>query len=255
MSAILAIAWNGFREARRNRVTIVVAAFAAVMLLSTALVREVTVGTFYRVLTDFGLGTMSLLMLFLAVFLSCGLLPREVERRTIYLMVTKPISRSTFVLARILGNVLTLSILLLAMSALFAVQLELFGVHFGRPHLIATAGLLVELTLLTTAGVFFSTFSGAITASVVTTGLYLAGHLTADLQGILSRSESAFTRGLGDVLYAVVPNLERLNFRPHAAYAVEVPWGTLASGSLYALFWAALFSAAAVLAFNGRDFR
>ncbi|MFL5319158.1 MAG: ABC transporter permease subunit, partial [Myxococcaceae bacterium] len=94
MNGLLPIAWNGFREARRNRVTVVVAAFAVAILLCSTLVSEVTVATFDRVLTDFGLGSMSLIMVFLAIFLSCGVLSREIERRTIFMVVSKPVSRS-----------------------------------------------------------------------------------------------------------------------------------------------------------------
>ena len=107
MGPFVALALNGFREARRNRVTLLVAIFALAMLLSTSLVLEVTVGTFDRVITDVGLGAMSLMLVLLTVFLSSGLISREIERRTIFLMVSKPISRGAFLVGRLLGNMLT----------------------------------------------------------------------------------------------------------------------------------------------------
>jgi hypothetical protein len=102
-NAFLATAWNGFREARRNRVTVVVGVFALLTLLLATLVTQITVVTFRRVMVDTGLGLMSLILVFLSIFLSSGLLAREIERRTIVLVVTKPISRSTF-LARFAGT-------------------------------------------------------------------------------------------------------------------------------------------------------
>ena len=103
MGPFIALTLNGFREARRNRVTLIVALFALSLLLSSSLVVEVTVGVFDRVLTDMGLGSMSLMMVLLTIFLSSGLISREIERRTIFLMVSKPLSRGAFLVGRLFG--------------------------------------------------------------------------------------------------------------------------------------------------------
>ena len=94
-SALLALVLNGFRESRRNRVTVVIFLFAFVMIFAATFALELTVVTFSRVMTDIGLGVMGLIAVFLSVFLATGLLPREIERRTIFMIVSKPISRSS----------------------------------------------------------------------------------------------------------------------------------------------------------------
>ena len=78
--SFLAVAFNGFREARRNRISVVVVAFAVALLFSTSLVADVTVVTFDRVLTDFGLGAMSISLVMLTIFLSCSQLSRQQVR-------------------------------------------------------------------------------------------------------------------------------------------------------------------------------
>ncbi|QSQ13523.1 ABC transporter permease [Myxococcus landrumensis] len=255
MSAFGAMVWNGFREARRNRVTVVVGAFAAVVLLSSTLITEVTVATFDRVLTDFGLGMMSLILVFLTIFLSSGLLSREIERRTIFLVVSKPVSRTQFLLARLAGNMLTLAVLMTAMMLIFISQLMLFQVSLNSVQLVAAVGLWFELLVLTSAGILFSSFAGPAVSAIATTGIYFAGHLANDLYDIANRLEAGSVKTFATALYYLLPNLERVNFRPHATYALPVDAATFFSGAGYALGWAAVFTAVAIFIFERRDFR
>ncbi|MCP3105087.1 ABC transporter permease [Myxococcus sp. K15C18031901] len=255
MSAFGAMVWNGFREARRNRVTVVVGAFAAVVMLSSTLVTEVTVATFDRVLTDFGLGMMSLILVFLTIFLSSGLLSREIERRTIFLIVSKPVSRTQFLLARLAGNMLTLALLMVAMMLIFDSQLLLFGAKITSTQYVAAAGLWFELLVLSSAGILFSSFAGPMVSAVCTTGLYFAGHLAGDLLDIARRAESETVQELTQALYYLLPNLERLNFRSHAAYDLPVDVTTFASSAGYAVAWAMVFTAISLFIFERRDFR
>jgi len=255
MSAFGAMVWNGFREARRNRVTVVVGAFAAVVLLSSTLVTEVTVATFDRVLTDFGLGMMSLILVFLTIFLSSGLLSREIERRTIFLVVSKPVSRTQFLLARLAGNMLTLAVLMTAMMLIFVSQLVLFQVELNSVQFVAAAGLWFELLVLTSAGILFSSFAGPAVSAIATTGIYFAGHLANDLFDIARRLDDGAVKSFATALYYMLPNLERMNFRPQATYALPVDVSTFFSGVGYGLGWAALFTAAAIFIFERRDFR
>lgn len=254
MTSLSALAWNGFREARRNRVTVLVGAFALLLLLSTTLVTEITVSTFDRVITDFGLGVMSILMVFLAIYLSAGGLSRDIERRTIFLLMSKPISRSTFVLGRLVGNMLTLGILVLAMSLLFWLQLVLHGSPATATHFAAIWGLYLELLVLTTLGLLLSSFATPLVSALVSAGLYFVGHLSGDLYRLGQASESPFVSVVAKATYYVTPNLERFNFRPEAAYAVSVPASEIAVATGIALGWATLFIVLTTLIFERRDF-
>jgi Cu-processing system permease protein len=255
VSAFSAMMWNGFREARRNRVTVVVGVFAAVVLLSSSLVTEVTVATFDRVLTDFGLGMMSLILVFLTIFLSSSLLSREIERRTIFLVVSKPVSRRQFLVARLAGTMLTLGVLLVAMTGVFILQLMLFGADITATQMMATVGLWFELLVISSVGILFSSFAGPAVSAIATTGMYFTGHLTGELYAITHRSDSALVRGVGKAVYYLLPNLERVNFRPQATYALPVDAATFFSGVGYSLAWTAVLIALAITIFERRDFR
>lgn len=255
MSAFWAVAWNGFREARRNRVTAVLAGFAVVLLFSTTLVTEVTVNTFDRVVTDFGLGTMALMLMPLSVFLACGLIPREIERRTIFLVVSRPFSRASFLAARLVGNMITLGLLALAMSGVFALQLWLTRTAPTTQMLAAVVGLLAELLVINAIGMFFSSMSSQLVSAVITAGLVFSGHLSGDIYRIAAKSESSAVQLLGKAVYYVVPNLERMNFRDEAAYQAAVAPADLASAVGLALAYAVILMVGAAYVFDRRDFK
>ncbi|MEN9796624.1 MAG: hypothetical protein RL653_320 [Pseudomonadota bacterium] len=255
MNAFLALSWNGFREARRNRVTSVGVAFALALLLASWLVLEVTVITFSRVLVDLGLGAMAVMGVFLAIYLSAGVIPREIERRTLFLVVTRPISRTQFLAARYAGNLLTLAALLAAMTAVYVLQLFAFGVDFTWTQGAAVLGLFAELAVLSSVGFLMSSFSGTLVSAVVTAGLFFAGHLCGDIYTFASRAKAGWVQALGKAVYYCLPNLERLNFRVQAAHDMDVPASQLGTGLLYAAAWSVGLLVLASAIFRRRDFK
>jgi ABC-type transport system involved in multi-copper enzyme maturation permease subunit len=255
MTALLHLAWNGFRESRRNRVTVVVGLFAFLMIFAATLSLELTVFTFERVMTDVGLGTMSLITAFLTIFLGTALLPREIERRTIFMVLSKPIGRSTFLVGRLLGNVLTVTFVVLAMSGLFMLQLLSQRAPLHAPLFNALIGLVLEVVLLSSLGFLFSSFSSQFVAAVSTVGLYFTGHMAPDLYRMAQTSKVAAVQSIGQVLYFVLPNLDRLDLRARATYAVETPVAELLGSAGYAFAYSAAVVAIACVLFQRRDFK
>jgi len=250
-----ALALNGFREARRNRITLVIGFFAIAMLLCTTLVTEVTVHTFNRVLTDVGLGVMSVMLVLLAIFLSSGLLSREIERRTVFLIVSKPISRSLFLAGRLAGNMLTLTVLLVGMAAVFFLQMSMYRDGIFSTQFVAIGVLWFELLLLSSFGFVMSSFSSQIVSAVVTTGMYFAGHLATDVYNISAKSKSEVVKVLGKVTYYLLPNLSRLNYRPQASYAIRVTPNEILSSVAYGTAYASVLVIVAMILFSRRDFK
>ncbi len=255
MQSFAALALNGFREARRNRVTLVVGMFALALLGCAILVTDVTVHTFYRVLTDVGLGVMSVMLVLLAIFLSSGLLSREIERRTVFLIVTKPVSRSLFLVGRLAGNMLTLTVLLLGMAGVFFLEMLMYRISISSSQLVAIGVLWFELLLLSSFGFVMSSFSSQIVSAVVTTGIYFAGHLANDIYTISSRSRSALIQVVGKVTYYLLPNLSRLNYRPQASYAMSISPANVLSSIAYGSIYAAALVLLAMILFSRRDFK
>ncbi len=255
MNGFFALALNGFREARRNRVTTVVAAFAILLLISSTLVNQVTVHTYDRVLTDFGLSTMAMLLIGLAVFLSCGLIPQEIERKTIFLVVSRPMSRSLFLLSRLTGNLISLFLLQLAMTLVFFFELWLYNAPVTSSVVASLIGLSAELVVVTAVGFLFSTFSSQLISALITVGIIFAGHLAGDVYRVATKSASVAIQTIGKASYYLVPNLDRLNFRDQAALAAEVSARAVAESVALGLGYATLLIIIASIVFERRDFR
>jgi Cu-processing system permease protein len=250
-----AIAFNGFREARRNRVTLVLAFFAGLLLLSSSLITDITVFTFDRVLIDIGLGGMSIILVLLAIFLSTGLLSREIERRTIFMVVSKPVSRGLFLVARLAGNMLTLTALQVLMGALLLVEFKVLKTPVTYPTVLAIGMLWFELLLLSSLGFLMSSFSGPMTSAFVTVSMFFVGHLSGDIYALARRSKNEALQLLGKVVYYFLPNLERLNLRTQASYGIVVPAKVWLASGAYAIAYSAILVWLAVLLFKRRDFR
>ena len=253
--SFLAIAYNGFREARRNRVTLVLAFFAGLLLLSSSLITDITVATFDRVLIDIGLGGMGIILVLLAVFLSTGLLSREIERRTIFMVVSKPVSRALFLVARLAGNMLTLTILQILMGALLLLEFWVLRTPVTWPTVLAMGMLWFELLLLSSVGFLMSSFTGQMTSAFVTVSMFFVGHLSGDIYTFAQRSKNEALRALGKTLYYLLPNLERLNLRGPASYGIVVPAREWLVSGLYAVAYSAVLTCLAVFTFRRRDFR
>jgi ABC-type transport system involved in multi-copper enzyme maturation permease subunit len=250
--AVLALA--GFREAIRNRVTVVVGVFALALIALTTVVLDLTVLSLDRVVTDFGLGVMSLLMISLAIFMSVGMLNRELERRTVFLLVSRPISRSLFIVARYLGIMVTLTLLLAAMTAVYVAQIFIFDVPTANSVPAAIGGLWCQLLLLSAMGIFFSSMSGQITSAICVVGLFLVGQWTADLH-VLAVKLGPVMAAVARAGYYVLPNFARMDFKPQAAAGASVTLDEFLHGLGTSVGWSLLFIVGATLLFRRRDFK
>lgn len=255
MQQFLALTFNGFREARRNRVTVVVGAFALGLLVASTLLTNLSVSTFDRVLTDVGIGIMSIVLVLLAIFLSSGMLSREIERKTLFLIVSKPISRATFLCARFAGNMLTLGVLLVLMGVLFIAQIALYGTLITEAQFVAIGMLFFELLVLSSIGFAMSSFSSQMVSATVTVGAYFAGHLGGDIYELSRKAEDPLLQWVGKAVYYALPNLSRLNHRIQATYEISTPLSELVPHMLYAVGYATVMILIAITLFSRRDFK
>lgn len=255
MSPLLAVTLNGFRESRRNKVTVVVLFFALAMIFFASVAMDLTIFTYSRVMTDVGLGVMGLIANFLAIFLGTGQLPREIERRTIYMVASRPLSRGTFLLGRFLGNLLTVYFVIVIMAVLFVVQLVAFRESVTMPQVAAVLGLFLEVALVSAVGFAFATVSSQVVSSLATTGLYFIGHLMPDLERAASRGTSAFVRVLARVGTYVLPDFSRLDLKQRATYGLATSASELGQNLLYTVGYAAVVLVIATFLFEKRDFK
>jgi ABC-type transport system involved in multi-copper enzyme maturation permease subunit len=268
MRPIRQIALNVFRESVRDRVPYNLVLFAVLLIGSSYLLAQLTAGQDVKIIKDLGLAATSLFGLFIAVFIGIGLVSKEVERRSIYSLLAKPISRPQFIVGKYAGLVLTLAVNVAVMAAaLYAVLAYMtwiespdFKAAWDAPGvdpalLKAVLLIFVELMLVTAIALFFSTFSTPILSAALTFGLYIAGNFNADLRNFEQVVNAPAAAWLARGLYHVLPDLSAFDIKTQVVHGLPVSslylWSTVAYGGAYI---AALLLAATVI-FSKRDFK
>ena len=250
-----AIAVNTVREAVRSRVLYVLLFFALVLIGTGVLLSSLSYVERERILQDVGLASIRLFGAAIAVFVGVGLIHKEVERRTIYTILSKPVSRTEFLLGKYAGLVATLWIQVAIMAAGFVAVSALAGAPIDAGHAKALGLAAVELAVLVAVATLFSSFTTPMLASLFSAGFYLVGHLTRDLRDLGAQSGSEAVERATAILHRTLPDLEAFNLTLQAVHQVPIQaaavWQPLLYGACYS---AALLLFAAVL-FERRDFR
>lgn len=253
-----AIARNAFREAVRDRVLYNLVLFVLLLTGASIFIGELSGGQERKVIADLGLSAMLLFGVFIAIFVGVGLVYKEIERRTIYAVFSKPVGRGEFLVGKYLGLCLTLLVNVLVMGV--GVSLALLYVSRGWDPLIPTiwpAVLLIylELMLLTAIALLFSSFSSPALSALLTFLVFIIGHFSADLKGLSGSMGSASARWLFTGLYYLLPNLSNYSFITPAAHGRTPSGQFVFTTGLYAAVYIAVILAVATLVFNRRNFK
>lgn len=253
LTQVRAIAVNTFREAVRSRIFYILMAFAVSMIGLSAFMALLTVGSRNKILVDLGLSFSSLFSVLTAIFVGIGLVYHEVERKTIYNVLSKPLTRTRFILGRYAGLMAVLLVNLLAMMALLSGVLLLFGGFTAK--IFAAAGFIyLEVAVLTALALFFSSISSPVVSALCTGAFFIVGRTSATLEEILAPMlHDPSAKGFVNGLYHLLPDLSILNITDLIAYDIPIAPGFVARAILYAALWVALPLTAACLAFRGRD--
>ena len=212
-----------------------------------------TVGSEEKIIKDVGLASISLFGVLTAIFVGVSLVSKEIDRRTIYTIVSKPIHRYQFLLGKYFGLVLTLAVNTAVMTLWFYLILLVKG--FADPRLLAAVYLIfLELLLITALAILFSSFSTPILSTLFALSLYLVGHLTWSLDLLRARITSGAGREICRALYLVLPNLEIFNVKGEVVYGHPVPASLLLYATLYLAGYGTVVLGAASLILQRKDF-
>jgi ABC-type transport system involved in multi-copper enzyme maturation permease subunit len=268
VKATVAIAVNVFRESVRDKVLYSLVLFAIVMVGVSYLLGQLTAGQDVKIIKDLGLSAISVFGLFIAVFIGIGLVSKEVERRSVYSLLPKPIHRYQLILGKFAGLALTLTVNLAVMTLALYVVLWYMSSSVPPavqrawdapgldPALLKAIGLiLVELWLITAIALFFSTFSTPMLSAALTFGLFIVGHFSADLRNLDQVVDSAAAQQLARALYWVLPNLAQFDIKAQVVHGQPVAFGYLALTAGYAALYVTMLLAVAMYIFSHRDFK
>ncbi len=250
---VLAIATVTVREALSRKVQVNLLLFGLLLVLASYLASALTIGERHRIIADLGLSAMTLVATLLAAFLGAGLVAGDLERRIIYAVVAKPVSRSQYLLGRYFGLAAALVLNVLAMAALLAALLAFEAgslAAFDRAMGAAVLMLCVQALVVAAVAVLFSAFTTTTLAAIFTLAVAIAGHLTNDMR-ILWKGGSYW---IARLIWYAIPNLGSLTLNEAVVYRAQLgPSAFLPA--LYALCYAGAALALGAAVFERRDFR
>ena len=252
---IWAIAANGFREVIRDRILYVIGFFAIFLALALRLLPEISVGADGKIFLDLGLAATSLLGAIVAIFVGTGLINKEIEKKTVLVLIPKPISRTEFIVGKHLGLSAVLAAMIAIMTVIYLAMLYWAKIPFSLSSiLLSQAFLFLELAVLTAVAILFGVFTSSILATLFSFGIYFMGHISKDLLklGAITKNENIET--LTKSLYLVLPNLERFNLKNDAVYGLLPASSELFSTLLYGILYIIFLLTIANLIFSRRQF-
>ena len=252
---VFTIANNGFKEVIRDRILYFIGFFSLLLILAQRIIPEIAAGTHEKILLDVGIGAINILSIIVAIFVGTALINKEIEKRTLLMLIPKPISRAELILGKHLGLTAVLGVMVAIMMVIYLAMLSFSGISYPTSALI-TAGvyLLLELALISAVAILFGVFTSSILATLLSFGVYLMGHFSEDLVELGKLSKNANIESLTTSLYLVLPNLSRLNLKNDAVYNLLPSSGELLAHAAYGLLYTALLLIISMMVFAQKEF-
>jgi ABC-type transport system involved in multi-copper enzyme maturation permease subunit len=254
---ISVLATNVFREIVRDRILYIIGFYGLILAAAIGILPEFAASTEDKMFLDFGLAIMNILGLIIAVFVGTGMINKEIEKRTVLMLIAKPVSRSEFIAGKYFGLSLVLAVLIASMTAIYLAFLQ-----FGKiPHpttsiLIAALFLFLQLCLVAAIAITLGVFTSSLLATALTFAVYLMGNISPDLVNLGRLGNNPSLERLTQGLYLFLPDLSRLDFKNDAVYGIQAlpDSTTLIANAAYSLLYTFMLLALANMIFSRREF-
>ncbi len=255
MLKIRAIFINTFREAIRDKILYNLLIFALLIIGCSILLGTLTIGEQQKIIKDMGLASISIFGTLIAVFIGIGLVYKEIDRKTIYNIFSKPVHRYQFIIGKYLGLILTLFVNVLIMAVVFLSIVYFMDGVVGFSLIQAIFLIFLELMLITAVALLFSTFTTPTLSAIFTLAIYVIGHLSGDLKVFGAKAEQVWVRYVTQFLYYVIPNLENFNIKGLVVYNLSLPDHFFLFSFLYGILYICIVLFFSIFIFERRNFK
>ncbi len=249
------LAANTLREAIRNKLLYTLLGFGILMIGSGVLVSTLSYVEVHEILQDVGLAAIRLFSAGIAIFVGIGLIHGEVDRRTIFTILSKPVSRTEFLVGKFVGLTMTVWLQLALMALAFAFVSWGVGAPLGAGHGIAIALIGLELMVLVAIATLFSAFTTPMLAALFTVGLWTIGHLSRQLQALGQQSDVESVSSISTWIFRLMPDFEVFNKTLEAVHGLPIEGGEVAMAFVYAIGYMIVTLTLGSMVFNRRDFK
>jgi len=251
---VIAIAKNTFRETVRDKIFYNLLIFYIAMMSISILLGGLSIGEDEKIIKDLGLSGMAIFGALITIFIGISLINREVDRHTIYTVLSKPVSRAEFILGKFAGlsTLVVVNVVLMTLCLI----LILYGVtgKIDTSFLLTLPFMFVEFLLLAALAIMFSSFSTPTLSAIFTISLYVLGHLSPEIRDLGARGQGAFS-SITTAVYRVIPNLEAMNLREEVVHSLQVDWSMVVISIVYGLVYTAALLMFSIFIFGRKDLR
>lgn len=249
MKQTLNIAWIAVRELVYERVFYLLFSFVGLALILSLLLGQLTYGEQAKLTIDFMLGGAHLAMVLFSIFMGISLFQRELQLGSVSMLLSKPVSRTSFLVGKYLGQVCVQFMVMLAITGIIYLSLSRFESVVYLPVLQAILLIFFETCVITAIAYFFSVNSGSITTAIATFGMFIIGHYSFNS----NRSPASSSTPLKEILFAVIPDLEIFNLKTYASYGVTTSALEIGISATYAFVCIMVFLILGTLTFDRKD--
>ena len=253
----VAMAKNVFQEVIRDRILYIIPLYALILAIAFRAIPEFTATSSDKIFLDFGLATMNIIGLIVAIFIGTGLVNKEIEKRTILVLIAKPISRSEFIVSKYLGLSAIIAVLVVIMTMIYLGFLQIGKISYPMTSIfLATLFMFFQLCLITAVAITLGVFTSSLIATALTYAVYLMGNITQDLFALGKLSSNPTMERITQSLYLILPDLSRLDLKNDAVYGLQAlpDTITLIINAVYGLLYSFMLLAFAILIFLRREF-
>lgn len=250
---LLAVALNTFRESVRDKVLYVLLFFAATAIFGSKALGWISIGQDIKIMKDISLAAVLVFGVLIAIFVGTSLVFKEIDKRTLYTIISRPMRRYEFILGKYLGLAMLLGVVTTVMTAAATAYVLVFGGTIDGVFFCAVVLIYCELLLVTAFAVLLSTLTSPILGALIAFSIFALGHATEVLVDLPPQFEGTFARQLLEFIYYVVPNLNNFNIRAEAANSVPVSVGFVAWSLVYGLAYTVMLLVLASLIFEEKD--
>ena len=267
MNKIWTVAKNTFIEAIRDRVLYSLVLFAILMMASSLIAGTISAEQHNKIIKDFALTAISFFGIMLSVFLGMGLVYKEIEKKTVYNIFSKPLERYQFIIGKYLGLaitifIITVSMLLISMLLVFYIETKYedfikfyYRGHFYGEFLLAVFFQYLEFLIVIGIALVLSSFTTPVLAVLMTLLVFAVGRFSSDIRLFAEEVKNPVISVVVEVLYRVIPNLEKFKFRSEAVYGGEVTLTLIVNTTVYAMIYVLILLLLSIIIFERREFK
>ena len=253
MNKIYIIATNTIRELIRDRIMYGILVFAVLLIFLSLISAQLSYVERTRITMDLGLAGLELSVVILSIFLGATVVFREIEKRTVFTLFTKPIDRWQFLVGKFLGLVSLVLLLLFLLSLLFLTLLLLLKWQPDFQYFYVMVGFGLEAMVLIAITIVLGVMVRPTLTVPITIGIFLIGKSMSSLVFFMNRPDAVFYKYFANTIRFLFPDFSRFDWKGILFQDSNLAFSELGISILYCITWILIFNSIAVIVFKDKD--